>query len=135
MATNTKTVVEDVKKAATEAVASVKEAATAAKESETAKKATETAKKATATAKKTATKAKATTEKAVKKAKKEVVKTTTLQFSGKEYKVDEIMKLAEEAFKRDYKKKTIEEINIYIKPEENKVYYVVNGDCVGSADL
>ena len=31
--------------------------------------------------------------------------------------------------------KTLEELNIYIKPEERKIYYVANKDCVGSADL
>ena len=155
MATNSKVTVEDVKKAATEAAASVK--ATAATAAENVKKATEEVKKEAATAKetatkkateakktatkaktsatKTATKAKSSATKAVKKAKKDVVKTAVVQYQGLEFTVEECLKKAEAGFKKDYKGKTLEEINIYIKPEERKVYYVVNGVCVGSVDL
>ena len=38
-------------------------------------------------------------------------------------------------FKKDYKGKTLEEISIYIKPEERRIYYVANKDSVGSVEL
>lgn len=148
MATSNKVTVEDVKKAATEAAATVKTAAAVA--TEVAKKATEevmkdveaakkeTAKKTTTAKKaatKTATTAKKTATKAVAKAKKEVVKNAVIQYQGLEFTTDDCMKKAEAGFKKDYKGKTLEEINIYIKPEERKIYYVANKDCVGSVDL
>ena len=34
-----------------------------------------------------------------------------------------------------HKKEILEELNIYIKPEERKIYYVANKDRVGSVDL
>lgn len=155
MATNSKVTVEDVKKAATEAATSVKAAAAAATEAvakateevkkdveaakkEADKKATAAKKTATKTAtsaKKTATTAKKTATKAVAKAKKEVVKSAVVQYQGIEFTTEDALKKAEAGFKKDYKGKTIEEINIYIKPEERKIYYVVNKDCVGSVDL
>ena len=144
MATSSKVTVDDVKKAAAEAASTMKATATSA--AETVKKATEevkkdaaqakaTATKAKASASKTATKAKTTATNAVKKAKKEVVKTSVVQYQGLEFTTEECLKKAEAGFKKDYKGKTIEEINIYIKPEERKIYYVVNKDCVGSVDL
>lgn len=148
MATNSKVTVDDVKKAASDAATTVK--ATAASAAESVKKATEEIKKeadaakvtatkkateAKKTATKTATKAKTSAAKAVKKAKKEVVKYAVVQYQGIEFTNDECFKKAEAGFKKDYKGKTIEEINIYIKPEERKIYYVVNKDCVGSVDL
>lgn len=151
MATDKKVTVEDVKKVASEAASTVKAATASA--AETVKKATEEAKKDAAAAKasatkakasaskaktsvtKTASKAKSSASKAVKKAKKEVVKTAVVQYQGIEFTVEDALKKAEAGFKKDYKGKTIEEINIYIKPEEHKIYYVVNKDCVGSVDL
>ena len=104
--------------------------ATAAKKTATKAKATAT-KKATA-AKKTATK---TVKKATAKAKKAVVTTAVVQYQDREFTEAECLKKAQAQFKKDYKKEVLEEINIYIKPEENKIYYVANKDRVGSVDL
>ena len=130
MATNAKVTVEDVKKKATEAATSVKAAAAAA--TEAAKKETEAAKKTATAAKKTATKA---ATKAVAKAKSEVAKYAEIQYQGQAFTTEDCLKKAEAGFKKEYKGKTLEEINIYIKPEEHKIYYVANKDCVGSVDL
>ncbi|MCF0131871.1 MAG: histone [Pseudobutyrivibrio sp.] len=138
MATNAKVSVEDVKKAAAEAAKTVEKVATEAKKEATVKTTTAAkAAKATATKKATAVKKTATkaATKAVAKAKKAVVKTAVVQYQGIEFTMDEAIKKAEAGFKKDYKKKAIEEISVYVKPEERKIYYVVNGDCVGSVDL
>lgn len=113
---------------------------------ETVTKAAEQAKEAVAEeTKKVATKAKASAEKTVKKAttakkkattkKKEVTKAVILQYAGNDYKVDEVVAKAEAAFKAENKRKAIEDIKVYIKPEENAAYYVVNADFAGRVDL
>ena len=133
----TKKAVEEVKKeaakaekTATKAKATVAKKATAAKKTATAAKTTAT-KKATAV-KKTATK---TAKKTAAKAKKAIATASVIQYQGLEFTEDDCIKKAKAAFKKDYKGKTLEELNIYIKPEEHKIYYVANKDCVGSADL
>lgn len=92
--------------------------------------------KKTAAAKKPATKAKATAKPAAKTAKattapKETVK---IQFGADEYDFTEIKKAVE----ADYKSKVkggIKTVEIYIKPEDKAVYYVVNGDFTDKIDL
>lgn len=37
--------------------------------------------------------------------------------------------------KKAYGGKDIKELNIYVKPEEGKAYYVVNGDILGDFNL
>ncbi len=106
---------------------------TAVKAEDTAAKPAE--KKAPAAKKTTATKKKATAVKkpaATKPAEKKVV--TKVQYAANEYDVDELV----EACKADYKTKTnghVRSINLYIKPEEAAVYYVVNGKFSDKIDL
>ncbi|MBE5916581.1 MAG: DNA-binding protein [Pseudobutyrivibrio ruminis] len=148
MVTNAKVTVDDVKKSAATAASTVK--AAAANAPTAAKKAVEEVKKEAAKAEKTATKAKATVAKkataakktatkaatkAAAKAKKTVATTAVVQYQGREFTEAECLKKAQAQFKKDYKKEVLEEINIYIKPEENKIYYVANKDRVGSVDL
>ena len=99
----------------------------------TAKKAP--AKKAAA-AKKTTTK---TTTKAAKTpAKKAAVKETLhVQFAGKSYTTDELVKIAKDVWKYDLKQKAgdFKSVELYVKPEENAVYYVINGDVTGKFDI
>lgn len=102
------------KKAATKKTTAKKtETKAAAEKKTTAKKATKTTEKKTA--------AKATTKKAAK------VEKFELQFNGKNVTVDDISAIltgiyAEQGKKASYIKKA----QFYIKPEESKVYYVVN---------
>lgn len=136
------------KKAAT---ATAKKATTTAKKATetakkaaatTAKKATTTAKKATATAKKasaTATKtAKAATKTAAKKVEKVVeakVKTNiTLQLDGRSYTTEELNSIAKDVWKYDLNQKPadLKTVELYVKPEENQAYYVMNGEFQGS---
>jgi hypothetical protein len=148
MVTNAKVTVHDVKKSAASAASTVKAAAASA--SVATKKAVEEVKKEASKAEKTATKAKATAtkkaetvkktatkavKKTVAKAKKAVVTTAVVQYQDREFTEAECLKKAQAQFKKDYKKETLEEINIYIKPEERKIYYVANKDRVGSVDL
>ena len=130
MVSNAKVTVEDVKKQAASAATTVKAAAASA--SVAAKKAVDEVKKETTEAKKTATK---TVKTATAKAKKTVVTSAVVQYQGMEFSEAECLKKAQAAFKKEYKGKTLQELNIYIKPEERKIYYVANKDCVGSVDL
>ena len=118
---------EAVKKAAAPAKEAVKKAAAPAKEA--AKKAAapvkEAVKKATTTAKKTAVKAsKATTE-------------IKLQFADKEYTQEDLVKIANDVWVYDYDKKASElkKVQLFVKPEESKVYYVFNDDITGAFDI
>lgn len=84
--------------------------------------------KKTAAAKKPATKAKANAKPAAKTAKdatapKETVK---IQFGADEYDFAEIKKAVEADYKSKVKGR-IKAVEIYIKPEDKAVYYVVNG--------
>ena len=96
-----------------------------------------TAKKAPA--KKTAAEKKTTAKKeTVKKetaAKKEAVKATFhLQFAGKAYTTDELVKIAMDVWKYDLdqKESDFKTVELYVKPEENVVYYVINGEVTGN---
>lgn len=74
-------------------------------------------------------------------AKKETDKTTTtrkaavketihVQFSGKTYSADELVKIAKDVWKYDLKRKVsdFKSVELYVKPEESIVYYVINGE-------
>lgn len=145
------TVAEAEKKVEAKAKTTAKKATTTAKKATetakkaaatTAKKATTTAKKATATAKKasaTATKtAKAATKTAAKKVEKVVeakVKTNiTLQLDGRSYTTEELNSIAKDVWKYDLNQKPadLKTVELYVKPEENQAYYVMNGEFQGS---
>ncbi|MCH5260307.1 MAG: hypothetical protein J1F18_11165 [Lachnospiraceae bacterium] len=86
--------------------------------------------KKTAAAKKTTTKT--TTKAAAKKA--AVKETLHLQFAGKSYTTEELVKIAKDVWKYDLKQKVgdFKSVELYVKPEENVVYYVINGDVTGN---
>ncbi|MDC7279560.1 DUF6465 family protein [Butyrivibrio fibrisolvens] len=146
MVTNAKVTVDDVKKSAASAATTVKSAVASA--SEATKKGVAEVKKEVATkkaaaakkapAKKTAAKkttAKKTTAKKATAKKKAVATTAVVQYQDREFTEAECLKKAQAQFKKDYKGKTLEEISIYIKPEERRIYYVANKDSVGSVEL
>lgn len=123
----------------------VTEKTTAAKAGEKAVKAvTETVKEAakkveevTADTKKAvkSTAAKTATKTAAKKA---VVKETVyLQYMGKEINKEDIMKSVKEVWTKELKNKVgdMKSVTLYLKPEENKAYYVINGDVTGSVEM
>jgi len=80
--------------------------------------------------KKPAAKASAKTSKAVT-APKEIIK---VQFGGEEYDFAEIKKAVETDYKGKVKGK-ITTVELYIKPEDKAVYYVINGDFSDKIEL
>lgn len=78
--------------------------------------------------------------KTVKKpaAKKPVIKESVyLQYQGREISQQDLVKQVKEIWTKQLKKKVgeIKSISIYLKPEENTAYYVVNDDVTGSIAL
>lgn len=120
--TETKTAAKEAEKAPVakaEVKAPVKaEVKKPAAKKETAKK--ETAKKAPAK------------KPAAKKA--ELKSEISVQFSGKSYSQEDLLKIAKDVWKYDLKQKAADltSIELYVKPEENMVYYVMNKEITGS---
>lgn len=85
------------------------------------------------TVKKAAPVKKAPTKKApVKKAEAKAV--VHLQFDGKSYTNDDLIKIAKDVWKYDLGNKSTDfkSVELYVKPEESRAYYVVNGEITGS---
>ncbi len=89
------------------------------------------AKKATAAKKETAAKAPAAKKEAEPK------HGYVLQFAGKDYELDTLYQNAKNVWVYDLGKKLedIKELQLYIKPEEKKVYFVVNDKDTASFDM
>lgn len=91
-----------------------------------------------ATVKKTAAAKKETEKKTVGRkpaAKKaEIQETVNFQFSGKSYTPEDLVRSCKDVWKYDLngKEEDIKSIELYVKPEENTTYYVINGDVTGS---
>ena len=87
------------------------------------------------TAEKKAVPAAKTAEKkaSVKKAAK-VEENINFQFSGKSYTPDDLMKIFKDVWKYDMngREEDIRNVELYVKPEENTTYCVVNGSITGS---
>ena len=109
-----------------EVKAEAKAEAKPAAKKETAKK--ETVKKAPAKKAETKTAAKAPAKKAV------VKEAISVQFAGKSYTTEDLVKIAKDVWKYDLKQKATDfkSVELYVKPEESMVYYVINGDVTGS---
>lgn len=114
-----------------------KKTETAAKAAEDTAKAEKAAKKATAT-KKAATKT-TTAKKTATKKKAEEKETMTnhvfIQTNYSEIVADDVIKKALENYKAEGNKAKVNNINVYIKPEENAAYYVVNDTVAGRVDI
>lgn len=70
--------------------------------------------------------------------KKTAVKETIhVQFSGKTYTTEDLVKIAKDVWKYDLKKKVgdFKSVELYVKPEESTVYYVINGEEKGSFNI
>lgn len=91
-----------------------------------------------AAAKKEPVKAAAEKKEPVKKAaaaKKETVKEAVhFQFSGKSYTSEDLLKICKDVWKYDLngKEEDFKSVELYVKPEENTTYYVINGNITGS---
>ncbi|MFR5731653.1 MAG: DUF6465 family protein [Clostridium sp.] len=55
-----------------------------------------------------------------------------IEFSGKQIVAKDVLDKAVKAYEADHKGAEIKTIEVYVKPEENVAYYVVNGE--GSDD-
>lgn len=128
-----KAAAETTKKAAETTAKKAAAKTTAAKT--TAAKTTETK---TTAAKTTAAK-KTTTRTAAAKTKKAaaVKENISIQFAGKDYTTEQLVKIAKDVWEFDLKKDPADfkEVQLYVKPEEAKVYYVINGTETGSFDI
>ncbi|WP_051208713.1 DUF6465 family protein [Butyrivibrio sp. WCD3002] len=58
-----------------------------------------------------------------------------LQYADKNITQDELVERAKAACEADYGVKGVKDMQLYVKPEENKAYYVVNNKMTGSIDL
>ena len=126
-ATEVKAEAKKVETPAAEVKTEVKAAKPAAKK-ETVKKETvkkETAKKAPA---KKETAKKAPAKKAALKAEVQV------QFAGKSYSQEDLVKIAQDVWQYDLNQKVsdLTSVELYVKPEEQAVYYVMNKEFTGS---
>ena len=64
----------------------------------------------------------------------EVKNTVHVQFAGKSYSQDDRVKMAKDVWKYDLKQKAsdFKSVELYVKPEESIVYYVINKEFTGS---
>ena len=66
--------------------------------------------------------------------KAEIKESVSVQFDGKSYTTEELVKIANDVWKYDHKKKVsdFQSVELYVKTEESIVYYVINGEVSGS---
>lgn len=80
--------------------------------------------------------AKAATKTVKKAAKKEMKVNAFVEYYGKQVEEKDMIARVKKAWTRSGKKVgDIKEMNLYIKPEENAVYYVINGTETGSVEF
>lgn len=60
-----------------------------------------------------------------------------IQYAGKSLSEEELIKRAKDSWQYDLGNEAgdLNSIELYVKPEENKVYYVINEDVTGSFDI
>lgn len=71
----------------------------------------------------------------LKKAAANMVPEMFLQYQGGEVKLDALVEKAKEDFKSAHKRTPIVSLKMYLKPEDNAAYYVVNETSAGKVDL
>ena len=121
---------EAVKAAAPAAEVKAPEKAAPAKAVEKKAPAKKAAAEKKAPAKKAATEKKAPAKKAAAK----VQESVNFQFSGKSYTDADLLKICRDVWKYDLngKEEDLKTVELYVKPEENTTYYVINGSITGS---
>lgn len=60
---------------------------------------------------------------------------TCLQLGSLELDVEKIVEQVKEDYRRTNSTNEVNDLNLYIKPEDNAVYYVINGMAAGKVDL
>lgn len=88
-------------------------------------------------AKKTETKKAEPAKKTETVKKAELKEDLHIQYSGKAYSQEDLMKIAKDVWKYDLKQKVsaLTSIKLYVKPEENVVYYVMNEEFTGHFNI
>lgn len=126
-------------KAAETAAALVKDAAEKAEPAKTAP-VKEAVKEDKAPAKKAAAPkkaaAKTTTTKTAKTVKEAASQNVYIQFAGKEVKTEELVEQVKAQWTAEgHRVSSIKSLEVYVKPEDNAAYYVINGKENGKVDL
>ena len=88
--------------------------------------------------KKAPAKKEAPKKEAAKKApakKVEVKETFAVQFAGKDYASEVIVKLVKDAYKATKNKAAIKTLNVYVNTDDSRAYYVINDEFHGSVEL
>lgn len=77
---------------------------------------------------------KAVEPKAASKKETEVKEVVNFQFSGKSYTPEALLSICRDVWKYDLngKEEDFKSVELYVKPEENTTYYVINGSVTGS---
>lgn len=65
----------------------------------------------------------------------EVKETFAVQFAGKDYASDVIVKLVKDAYKATKNKAAIKTLNVYVNTDDSRAYYVINDEFHGSVEL
>ena len=60
--------------------------------------------------------------------KAEIEKTVVVEFGGKQIKAKDVLAQAEKAYAESHPETEIKTVELYISPEQNAAYYVVNGE-------
>ncbi len=83
------------------------------------------------------TAARRTTTRRTSAKKAEVTEVVKLEFSGKSYTHEDLIKICKDVWTYDLngKEEDLKSIELYVKPEENVTYYVINGDVKGSFSI
>lgn len=73
-------------------------------------------------------------KKAPAKRTRKVAAAVSVQFSGKSYTTEELVQIAKDVWTYDLgmKEKDFKSVELYVKPEESSVYYVINGEVSGN---
>lgn len=73
-------------------------------------------------------------KKVVKAVAKKATEAVHFQFSGKSYTSEDLVKICKDVWKYDLdgKEEDFKSVELYVKPEENTTYYVINGNITGS---
>ncbi len=121
----------DTKTAEVKAAAEVPAAEAKKTEKKTTAKKTEKKPAARKTTAKKATEKKETVKKAA------VKETIYVQYADKDYSTENLVKIAKDVWKYDLKQKAADfkSVELYVKPEESMVYYVINGDVKGKFSI
>ena len=121
-------------KKVTKAVATEAAVKTAAPKAEEKKEAKAPAKKAEEKKEVKAPAKKAEEKKEAKAPAKKATATVHVQFAGKSYSQDDLMQMAKDVWEYDLQQKPADlvSVELYVKPEECMVYYVMNKEITGS---